>query len=70
MAGALVLLMGMGLLSFKGDDRNFRIAKNLDLFNAIFKELDLFYVDTFDVEKTIQYGVNGMLMMTDPYTEY
>ena len=70
LAGALVLLFGMGLLSFKGDDRNFRIAKNLDLFNAIFKELDLFYVDTFDVEKTIQYGVNGMLMMTDPYTEY
>ena len=70
LAGVLVLLMGMGLVSFKGDDRNFRIAKNLDLFNAIFKELDLFYVDTFDVEKTIQYGVNGMLMMTDPYTEY
>ena len=70
LVGVLVLLMGLGLLSFKGDDRNFRIAKNLDLFNAIFKELDLFYVDTFDVEKTIQYGVNGMLMMTDPYTEY
>ena len=70
LAGALLLCMGMGLVSFKGDDRNFRIAKNLDLFNAIFKELDLFYVDTFDVEKTIQYGVNGMLMMTDPYTEY
>ena len=69
-AGAFVLLIGMGLFSFKGDDRNFRISKNLDLFNAIFKELDLFYVDTFDVEKTIQYGVDGMLMMTDPYTEY
>ena len=70
LAGILILFVGMGLVSFKGDDRNFRIVKNLDLFNAIFKELDMFYVDTFDVEKTIQYGVNGMLMMTDPYTEY
>ena len=69
-AGVLVLLIGMGLFSFKGDDRNFRIAKNLDLLNAIFKELDLFYVDTLDVDKVIEYGVNGMLLQTDPYTEY
>ena len=32
----------------QGDDRNFQIAKNLDIFNAIFKELDMFYVDTID----------------------
>lgn len=70
LAGALVVVFGFGLLSFKEDDRNFRIAKNLDLFNAIFKELDLFYVDTVNVDKFIEYGVNGMLLLTDPYTEY
>lgn len=42
---AFAVLVGLGLLSFKGDDRNFKIAKNLDLFNSIFKELDMFYVD-------------------------
>lgn len=68
--GAFAILLGFGLISFKGDDRNFKIAKNLDLFNAIFKELDMFYVDTVDVEKMIQSGVNGMLSLTDPYTEY
>ena len=67
---SFAVLIGMGLLSFKGDDRNFKIAKNLDLFNSIFKELDMFYVDTVDVEKMIQNGVNGMLALTDPYTEY
>lgn len=67
---AFAILISMGLLSFKGDDRNFKIAKNLDLFNSIFKELDMFYVDTVDVEKMIQNGVNGMLALTDPYTEY
>ena len=69
--GALVVLMALGLSSFKQeDDRNFQIAKNLDIFNAIFKELDLFYVDTLNPEKVIQNGVNGMLALTDPYTEY
>lgn len=69
--GALVLLIGLGFSSFKQeDDRNFQIAKNLDIFNAIFKELDLFYVDTLEAEKVIQNGVNGMLALTDPYTEY
>ena len=67
---AITLFIGVALLSFKGDDRNFKIAKNLDLFNSIFKELDLFYVDTIDAEKMIQNGINGMLALTDPYTEY
>ncbi len=60
-----------GALCFnKGDDRNFQIAKNLDIFNAIFKELDMFYVDTIDPEKVIKYGIDAMLAQTDPYTEY
>lgn len=70
LAGALIVLVGIGVISFKEDDRNFQIAKNLDLFNSIFKELDMFYVDTVDAEKMIQNGVRGMLALTDPYTEY
>ena len=54
-------LAGSALFSFnKGDDRNFQIAKNLDIFNAIFKELDMFYVDTIDPEKVIKYGIDAM----------
>ncbi len=71
--GACFVLAGLGFSSFSGptdDDRNFRIAKNLDIFNSIFKELDLFYVDTINPEKIIQNGVEGMLALTDPYTEY
>ena len=59
-------LAGSALFSFnKGDDRNFQIAKNLDIFNAIFKELDMFYVDTIDPEKVIKYGIDAMLAQTD-----
>lgn len=57
--------------SFKNaDDRNFQLAKNLDVFNAIVKELDLFYVDTIDPNKTIREGIDNMLYSLDPYTVY
>lgn len=66
-----IALLGIGIFSFSvGDDRNFQVIKNLDIFNAVYKELDMFYVDTINPEKTIQYGIEGMLSQTDPYTEY
>ncbi len=70
LAGAFIVMLGMGMTSSKEDDRNFQISKNLDIFNSIFKELDMFYVDTVNAEKMIQTGVEGMLSLTDPYTEY
>ena len=68
MAAALVVV---AFFSFKsGDDRNFQIAKNLDTFNSIVKELDMFYVDTLDPNKTVREGIDYMLSSLDPYTEY
>lgn len=71
-AVALVAVMAaVAFFSFKsGDDRNFQIAKNLDIFNAIVKELDMFYVDTIDPNKTIREGIDEMLYSLDPYTVY
>lgn len=60
----------LALVSFKGDNRNFQIAKQLEIFNAVFRELDLFYVDTIDVEKVIGEGVKAMVSGLDPYTIY
>lgn len=51
-------------------NRNMEISKNLDIFNSIYKELDLFYVDTIKPEKTIKAGIDEMLMTLDPYTNY
>lgn len=64
-----LVLMGFLFFSFKSD-RNFQLAKNLDIFNAIAKELDLFYVDTIDANKTLRQGIDAMLASLDPYTEY
>lgn len=68
---AMIVLIAVAFFSFKkGDDRNFQIAKNLDIFNAIVKELDMFYVDTIDPNKTIREGIDNMLYSLDPYTVY
>ena len=65
------MLVAVAFFSFKsGDDRNFQIAKNLDTFNSIVKELDMFYVDTLDPNKTVREGIDYMLSSLDPYTEY
>ena len=50
--------------------REFEISKNLDIFNALFKELDMFYVDTICPEKEIKNGIDAMLENLDPYTNY
>lgn len=65
-----LVFIACSLFSFKGDNRNFQISKNLDIFNSVFKELDLFYVDTIDPEKVISVGIKAMLEQLDPYTVY
>lgn len=67
----VVVIATVVFFGFKsGDDRNFQVAKNLDIFNAIVKELDMFYVDTIDPNKTIREGIDNMLYSLDPYTEF
>jgi len=46
------------------------INKNIEIFNSVVKQLDLFYVDTLNIEKNIKAGISGMLAGLDPYTEY
>ena len=53
-----------------GDDHNFEVAKNLDVFATIYKHLDLMYVDTLDANEVIGTGIKAMLRSLDPYTEY
>lgn len=51
-------------------NHNFEVGKNLDIFNNIYKNLDLMYVDTLNAGETIGYGIDAMLRSLDPYTEY
>ncbi|MCD7972915.1 MAG: S41 family peptidase [Candidatus Azobacteroides sp.] len=70
LAVGFCLLFGTGILCAQENDRNFEISKNLSVFNSLYKELEMFYVDTLDTEKTIRSGIDGMLRGLDPYTVY
>ena len=52
------------------DAQHFEISKQLDIFNAIVKEVEMFYVDSVEVDKMVRRGINAMLRGLDPYTEY
>lgn len=67
---ALVLGLSPSASAQKSKDHNFEVAKNLDIFNSIYKYLDLMYVDTLDANEVIGNGINAMLRSLDPYTEY
>ncbi|WP_101688436.1 S41 family peptidase [Dysgonomonas massiliensis] len=54
----------------KAQERYFEINKNIEIFNSLLRELDLFYVDSLDVKKTVKTGIVSMLNSLDPYTEY
>ncbi|NLZ95178.1 MAG: PDZ domain-containing protein, partial [Bacteroidales bacterium] len=51
-------------------DRYFKINKNIDILTTILKEVDLFYVDSLDVDKVVNRTINSMLTQLDPYTVY
>ncbi|WP_168196237.1 S41 family peptidase [Echinicola soli] len=68
----LVLIVGGGMLvSFKEkNDKLFLIAKNLDIFASLIRELDSYYVDEIKPEELVTVGINAMLEKLDPYTTY
>ena len=52
------------------ENHELEVGKNLDIFNALYSNLDLFYVDTQNPKQTMTAAIKGMLRSLDPYTEY
>lgn len=52
------------------NDRGFEIAKNLEIFSSVYKQLNQSYVDDVDPGKTIKVAIDAMLSSLDPYTNY
>tara|TARA_A100001015_G_scaffold295475_1_gene374494 strand:- start:448 stop:2097 length:1650 start_codon:yes stop_codon:yes gene_type:complete len=58
------------LISFSNDTEYFEVSKNLDIFNTLFKEVNIFYVDKVQPAKMVETAINSMLKELDPYTTY
>lgn len=66
----ILALVGGGLIGISTEWNDFEIAKNLELFSNIFRELNTHYVDEIDPEQLMERGVTAMLKSLDPYTTY
>ena len=66
-----ILVAGsLALYSFKTDDRFFEIARNLDIYATLFKELNLYYVDEINPNRMVKTSIDAMLKALDPYTNF
>ena len=72
----LLLIISILIVSYNvvhaqlSEKDRFEISKSLDIYNALFKELNLFYVDSINAGKTMADNIEFMLKRLDPYTEY
>lgn len=60
----------LALSTFAQEDKSFEIAKNLEIFANVYKNLHLYYVDDVDPGKTMKTAIDAMLASLDPYTNY
>ena len=63
-------MIALGSVAQEVKNHNLEAAKNLEIFNALYKYLDMMYVDTLDANKVITTGIDAMLESLDRYTEY
>lgn len=67
----IVIFLALGIsVHDQNKDHNLEVAKNLEVFNSIYKHLDLLYVDTLNAKEVVGNAINGMLRSLDPYTVY
>ena len=66
----IILAAWLALPATAQKNHNFEVSKNLEIFNNLFKQLDLYYVDTLEADKLVKTATGSMLNTLDPYTEY
>ncbi|MFW5756229.1 MAG: S41 family peptidase [Tangfeifania sp.] len=66
----IVVVAGLGFYSFDRNEKNFEIAKNLEIYYSLFRELNMFYVDEVNPNELVKTSIDKMLNSLDPYTNY
>lgn len=52
------------------EQTGFDISRNLEIFADIYRQLDMFYVDTLSADTAVRWAIDGMLSEIDPYTKF
>ncbi len=66
--GVSLIVLGSVFFAFKTD--YFEVAKQLEIYTTLFKELNLYYIDEINPAELTESAINNMLNELDPYTRY
>ncbi|MEM9887366.1 MAG: S41 family peptidase [Bacteroidota bacterium] len=66
----LIVVGGIATTSLNRNDKLFEIAKNIELFANLYREINTYYVDELEPAQLMKTGVDAMVNSLDPYTNY
>jgi len=66
----IALLSVVLMVSFSPTDRHFEIARNMEIFASLYKEVNHYYVEDVNPSELAESAINAMLGSLDPYTNY
>ena len=68
--GLVILLTGTIFFSFSFKSNFFEVAKQLEIYTTLFKELNLYYVNEINPAEFTNKAIKNTLENLDPYTNY
>jgi len=66
----LVILVGVLFLSFSFKSKFFEVAKQIEIYNTLFKELNMYYVNEINPAELTNKAIKNTLKDLDPYTNF
>jgi len=66
----VVLLVGTIFLTFSFKSKFFEVAKQIEIYNSLFKELNMYYVDEINPAELTEKAIKNTLKDLDPYTSF
>lgn len=67
---AILTIAAGGAFAIGAGDNYFEVGKNLEIFNELYKDINIYYVDDVNPGELIGTGIDAMLESLDPYTQY
>ncbi len=66
----IVAISSASIIGYSFVDDYFPVTKNLDIFASLFREVNIYYVDSINPDKLMKKGIDDMLASLDPYTSF
>ncbi|MBR2378977.1 MAG: S41 family peptidase, partial [Bacteroidaceae bacterium] len=66
----LILYIAAVGYAVANENKMFAYSQNIEVFSDVLKQLNIHYVDTVDIDKSVKHGISAMLSTLDPYTIY